>query len=400
MNKYLYLTLTLLILYSGLTAQDWTAISSLPSGKHHPVTFAIDGVGYAFTGWDAVNGPSRDAYKYDPSNDTWSTLPQFSGAARSYAIGYAYNGKGYLGFGATETAYLADIWEFDPMDESWSLLTVCPCDSRRHPAFLMDEDKIYVGLGDGQIGNMNDWWQYDMVEDEWTQLPNIPALQRHHPYQFTVNGELYVGLGHGGPNIFNDWFHFDQSNNTWETLNNFPAEARVAGTQFNHGDYGYILSGDGSDHSYMEEGEFWQYDPSEDSWEQFPSHPGNSLWAPGSFVIGDTLYFLGGQNRATGIIQSNAWKFQLPTPEPPSAAKLIADLSEIRVFPSPADDVVYFDSPVPIQSVELFNLSGQLVLKNTHSPASLTVSELSAGVYMAKIKLMNGEQKLLKWMKA
>ncbi|MDC1221183.1 hypothetical protein N8Z47_00785 [Salibacteraceae bacterium] len=52
----------------------------------------------------------------------------------------------------------------------------------------------------------------------------------------------------------------------------------------------------------MEEGEFWQYDPADDSWLQMPSHPGISIWAPGSFVIEDTLYFISGQNRQTGFI--------------------------------------------------------------------------------------------------
>ncbi len=399
MNKYIYHLTIFLLLSLTVQSQDWTAIEDLPSGKHHPVTFALDGVGYAFTGWDAVSGPSRDAYRYDPAADEWSIMPQFSGAPRSFAIGYAYEGKGYLGFGATQTAYLGDIWEFDPTDESWSYLTACPCQPRRHPAFLIDEDKIYVGLGDGQFGNMNDWWVYDMIEDEWTQLPNLPALERHHPFQFVVKGELYVGLGHGGPNIFDDWYHFDQSSNTWETMNDFPAEARVAGTQFDHGYYGYVLSGDGSDHSFMQEGEFWQYDPAEDSWEQFPSHPGVSLWAPGSFVIGDTVYFLGGENRVTGVIQSSAWKYQLPTPPEPVGTQFASTNNKIRVFPSPTSDFLNIDSSIEIESVEMYNLSGQMVEKSTRSASSILVLSLSSGVYLAKINLVNGNQEIVKWIK-
>ncbi len=80
-------------------------------------------------------------------------------------------------------------------------------------------------------------------------------------------------------------------------MNDFPGESRVAGTQFSHDGYGYILSGDGDDHDYLETGEFWQYNPADDSWSQLPSHPGLSRWAPGSFIIDGKVYLVQGQER-------------------------------------------------------------------------------------------------------
>ena len=401
MIKYLYSIAIVSFLCQTSQAQDWSSIADLPSGKHHPVTFANDGVGYSVTGWDVTDGPSRDFYKYDPAADEWSIMPQFLGAPRSYAIGYAYKGKGYVGFGATVTAYLGDIWEYDPATEDWDFLTTCPCQPRRHPAFLMANDKIFVGLGDGANGNLNDWWEYDMIADEWTQLPNLPGPQRHHPFQFAVNGELYAGMGHGtaAPNIYDDWYHFDQESSTWETMSDFPGEARVAGTQFSHGDFGYVLSGDGDNHSFMQEGEFWQYDPNVDDWNQFPSHPGISLWAPGSFVIGDTVYFLGGENRQSGIIQSDAWKFKLPTPEEPAGLAQSFNNTVINLFPNPAKDVLHIQSSEQIASVEIYTLSGQLVKRSTGSFASIMVSHLTDGVFLAKVQLNNGEVSMTKWVK-
>jgi N-acetylneuraminic acid mutarotase len=96
-------------------------------------------------------------------------------------------------------------------------------------------------------------------------------------------------MGHGGPVIYKDWYRLDTVNNRWQRLRDFPGEARVAGTQFSHNGYGYVLSGDGDDHSYMLEGEFWQYDHDTDIWNQMPSHPDVSRWAPGSLVIGDDI---------------------------------------------------------------------------------------------------------------
>ena len=87
--------------YIQLSAQTWDSKASLPNniGKHHPVTFGIDGFGYSVTGTSASSQTSKDFFKYDPVNDSWSKLTDFPGAARSFAIGQAYNGKAYMGFG-------------------------------------------------------------------------------------------------------------------------------------------------------------------------------------------------------------------------------------------------------------------------------------------------------------
>lgn len=75
-------------------------------------------------------------------------------------------------------------------------------------------------------------------------------------------------------------------------MSNFPSEGRVAGTQFSYNCKGYILSGDGDDHRSLDSGEFWEYDPSNDTWTQLSSHPGDAIWAPGSFVIGREVFFM------------------------------------------------------------------------------------------------------------
>ena len=405
MKKILYSIVLLFICLQTTVAQDWSSFADMPFGRHHPVTFTLDGYGYAATGSDALEGPVRDFYKYDPNADEWTILSQFPGSPRSFGIGFAYEGKGYLGFGSSATAYLKDIWVFDPVAEDWDYLTACPCDARQHPAFLISDGKIYVGLGSGANGNLNDWWEYDINANDWNQMPNIPGPQRHHPYQFSVKGELYTGMGHGSqaPTIYDDWYHFDQETSTWEVMNDFPSQARVAGTQFDHGDYGYVLSGDGANHSFMSEGEFWQYDLTDDSWTQFPSHPGISIWAPGSFVIEDTVYFFGGQNRQTGVYPTDAWKFQLPTPPVPEEPAGLAEANSnfnVNLFPIPASDFLAIQSSVEIESVHIINLAGQVVASHNNPNGSISVRQLPAGVYLAQVRTVDGDEQILRWVKA
>ena len=366
------------LLLSGATvAQDWESVAPMPSGKHHPVTFSLDGLGYAITGTEGVFTPTRDVFQYNPETNEWSTLPLFPGAARSFAIGKAYNGKGYLGFGASTSAYFNDIWEYDPTTEQWTPLTTCPCSGRRHPAMIIKNDKMYVGLGDDANGDLGDWYVYDMANDSWAQAPDIPGDGRHHPFQFDAGDDVYTGMGHSGPVIYRDWYRFNVTTNQWEQMADFPGEARVAGTQFGWQGKGYVLSGDGDDHGFMEQGEFWEYDSETDEWTQLPSHPGISRWAPGSFVIDGAVYFLAGQNRQNGVILNDMWKYQLTAPTSVAEAKTPSNIS---IYPNPAYNELNVLSDVAIQQVRLLSILGEEMSLSYDN--ILDVTQIPSGIYI------------------
>ena len=330
-------TLLFILLPVYAFSQTWNQVASMPIGKHHPVTFSLDGKGFAITGSNTLNAPTDDVFQYDPSTNQWSELNSFPGTDRSFAIGQAYNGKGYLGFGLSNFSYLNDIWEYDPASDTWSQLTTCECSGRRHPAFIIKDDKIYVGLGDDFSGDLDDWHIYDMITDTWTQVDDIPGDGRHHPFMFSAGDHVYAGMGHSGQTIYGDWHKFNIETDTWETMQDFPGEHRVAGTQFGHQGKGYVLSGDGSNHSFMPTGEFWEYDPQTDVWTELDPHPGVSRWAPGSFVINGAVYFLAGQNRQTDEVLNDTWTYQLTAP---SSVTELGDSQSVQIYPNPTSDVL------------------------------------------------------------
>jgi len=369
-----------LCLSLNIVAQSWTPIADFPAGMHHPVTWAIDGFGYAATGTDATNSPTKDFYRYDPSTDSWTTMAQFPGSPRSFAMGVAYKGIGYLGFGATTVTALRDLWSYDPATDSWSPLAPCPCNGRRHPSFVATNDAIYVGLGDGQGGNYKDWWKYDIPTNSWSQLPDLPGPPRHHPFQFVVNNKVYAGLGHAGNVIYKDWYQLDPTTDSWTQMSDFPGEARVAGTQFDHAKKGYVLSGDGDNHSFMADGEFWEYDDVSDSWTQLASHPGRSRWAPGSFIINDKVFFFGGLDRGNNQLRVEGYKYSLPS----TVSLAENEPSMVKVYPNPADNWLLIESKTEFEGVEILNSTGQLVVK-TGQVQELELSHLPAGVYHLRI---------------
>lgn len=289
----------------------WEQKTSMPGpGRHHPVTFTLGGYGYVATGTTSGASASDDFYRYDPVANTWETLPDFPGTDRGYSYGGTYGGKGYLGFGRG-TGYLDDLWEYDPGTEQWTQLASCPGQPRSHPAFIITDDgKIYVGCGSSSIGNLGDWWEYDIGDDTWVQHLDLPGPNRHHPYYFNVGNVPFVGFGHGA-GIFKDFYRFNPDTDTWTQMADFPGEGRVAGTQFTNGSKGYILSGEGEDHNQLDEGEFWEYDADTDTWTQLVSHPGTGRWAPGTFVIGDTVYLTAGLS--TTVLERDLWKADMGT---------------------------------------------------------------------------------------
>ena len=335
MRAILFFLLCKLFILSS-SAQSWVPATPPPNFfSDHSFGFALDGKGYLVAGTEEMFGKSAAFFQFDPQEDEWTILDSFPGDARGFAIGDVWDGKAYFGFGAGPDSLLRDLWVFDPDSMKWAQLASCPCQARTHPAFVANNGKIFVGLGSGSNGNMNDWWEYDITSDQWSQKPDFPDLKRHHPYQFAVGDYVYTGLGHGAE-IFNDWYRYDPKSEMWDRMADLPGEGRVAGTQFSFGGKGYVLSGDGEDHLSMDEGEFWEYDPDLDAWNQLPSHPGRSRWAPASFIIDGEVYLFNGTTYFEGqgfFYMEEAFKFKLvPKTTYPHFERVVSHLYESTIY--------------------------------------------------------------------
>lgn len=367
-----------------LSAQGWEDVMGMPGGffdaRHHPITFSIDEYGYVLGG--SVNDvPANDFLRYDSETDTWENLEDFPGPARSFSYGTARGQKAYVGFGAdVNFEVLKDFWEYDATTEEWTQLSSCPCAGRFHPAFIQLDEKIYVGMGNNNMGNQRDWWEYDIATDTWEQKEDLPGLSRHHPFYFGIDNVAYVGFGHGNSvngvvQVYNDFYKFDPETSEWTQLNDFPGEGRVAGTQFDYKGKGYVLSGDGDNHGPMEEGEFWEYDPELDEWTQLESHPGNSRWAPGNFVIDRYVYFTSGLS--TVQLESDLMRFEL---EPlPSNTDELTEVS-ISISPNPASNEIIFSQDISqFSDVRMVDGLGREVIPVLSN--KINVSPVPEGIY-------------------
>ncbi|MBL6875533.1 MAG: T9SS type A sorting domain-containing protein, partial [Chitinophagales bacterium] len=266
------------------------------------------------------------------------------------------------------------------------------CSGRRHPAMLTIGNRIYLGLGDDAVDNLKDWWMYDITSDSWSQIADLPGPPRHHPYMFNADGDVFVGLGHRGNTIYRDWYKLDTVSNVWNSMSIFPGEGRVAGTQLGNGKYGYVISGDGDNHSYMETGEMWRYDPSDDSWTELPPHPGISRWAPGSFVIENNVYFFGGLNRQTGTFPNDLWKFELEDEMVDTNSTSILQnlsLANTFIYPNPTNNILMWENDQKITSIKIFNALGKLVISEPAIAKQVEVKNLNDGLYLVQFYTEN-----------
>lgn len=72
---------------------------------------------------------------------------------------------------------------------------------------------------------------------------------------------------------------------------------------------------------------------------------------------------------------------------------------QFKIYPNPAKDVISFQSELPLESVEIFSLTGSKVLSQSNNVEQVEVGNLAKGIYMLKASAADGKvatQKLIK----
>jgi hypothetical protein len=137
----------------------------------------------------------------------------------------------------------------------------------------------------------------------------------------------------------------------------------------------------------MEEGEFWEYDPTTDSWLQLTSVPGGSRWAPGTFVVDNTVYTVAGSTfNYVDRKDMRAYKF----PPISSTANIPKHLG-ISISPNPVSDCITLnlstsgqDANEPIQ-YEIWTLEGKLCHSGNTQSNMICLDFLKEGSYWLQL---------------
>jgi hypothetical protein len=250
----------------------------------------------------------------------WRQRANFAGAARSYAVGFSINDRGYIGTGhkyynssTYEHPSCADMWEYSKSTNSWAQKANFT-DTRHYAICFAIGSKGYVGLGmqsmSDNISNSykNDLWEYNPSTNYWTQKANFSGITRIYAVGFSIGSKGYVGTGYNYGNMLRDFWEYNPSTNTWTQKSNFGGSARSGAVGFSIGDKGYIGTGyDG----YNLCNDFWEYNPSTNTWTQKSNFGGPARKGAVGFSVGDNGYIGTGELNAMNTL-NDFWEY---TPE-------------------------------------------------------------------------------------
>jgi hypothetical protein len=77
----------------------------------------------------------------------------------------------------------------------------------------------------------------------------------------------------------------------------------------------------------------------------------------------------------------------------------VKDDGAISVFPNPSNGLFYLSSSVPLEKMELIDLSGKQLLVETQTFQQIDLTELQNGVYFVRVTTIDKEEKTLRLVK-
>jgi hypothetical protein len=110
--------------FDPAASPKWRARANIPGvGRIGACGFSIGDKGYIVNGKTSLN-PYDDFYykgllQYNPSTNTWSTKTSFPGVARYFSKGFVIEGCAYVGEGFNNGNRFRDMYKYDPVDNDW-----------------------------------------------------------------------------------------------------------------------------------------------------------------------------------------------------------------------------------------------------------------------------------------
>jgi N-acetylneuraminic acid mutarotase len=299
------------------TTNNWMQKANVGGGERaYAVGFSTSGKGYLGTGTDGV-GYKNDFWEYNPDTNSWIKKADAGGGERYGAVGFGIGSKGYIGTGYGASGYKKDLWEYDPSANNWI---------KKAEQLLADNLKRYYAVGfsignKGYIGTglntsytqINDFWEYDPATNTWTQKADFGGTPRNAAVGFSIGNKGYIGTGVDNTGQHTkDFWEYDPSTNTWTKKADFGGVGRYDAVGFSIGSKGYIGTGMVDGFNYITTNDFWEYDPSSDTWTKKADFGGGERHVAVGFGIGSKGYIGTGASSTQGIME-DFWEYNPST---------------------------------------------------------------------------------------
>jgi len=405
-HYFLFLIAITSLSFSQSDSGKWIKKAYYGGGQRRSATsFCIGETAYVGTGSKShIDEYTKDFYKYDFKTDVWNVIKPLPYAAngRIGSTGFAINGKGYIVGGEKTVLHkvdsnfsLNDVWEYNPKDNEWYQKTNFPRGIVDGISFSIG-DKGYAGLGISctlnsyimwEHNETNDFYEYDPLYNKWTRLNDFPGAPRSNAIGFTYNGKGYVGLGYDYQSekiYFTDFWEYDPTTDSWTRLKDFPGQGRSSAIGYGTNNYCYIGMGEPND--------FFRYNIRTKEWEALSYLPGSKRYDGYSFCIDNSIYYGGGMTEgdtAYNTIYSDLWKYT-PT-DLPTGINLFKS-SSVSINPNPVNEGVTVSGINEKSILTVNNLAGEQILSKylTQNQTYISLKTLFKGIYIVNIKTDKG----------
>ena len=392
-NWILAFFITLFISVNLFSQGVWTQKASFPgSARGDAFSFSLGTKGYIIAGSNS-NSWFNDVWEYNASSNSWSQKQNFISTARWQGVSFNIGAKGYIGTGQDGSSIQHnDFWQYNPATDSWTQKANVPTTGRNFAVGFSIGNKGYIGTGlNGTSVYFHDLWEYDTLANTWSQKADFPAGGRLTAVGLSIGTKGYIGLGKDSIGTFkNDFWEYDPISDSWTQKTNYAGGIReeMDGSHFIIGSYGYVGTGRAVvSSSWVYYNDFWEYNPSNDSWVQILNYPGNARIGASNFSINNKGYI------GLGFIQipvltafNDLWEF---TPDSTENVNEINFDNCFSVSPNPTTGKIEIQNPnYKMEKIKMFNALGEKVVETRSS--KLDISNQPSGVYFVHITCKEG----------
>jgi len=249
--------------------------------------------------------------------------------------------------------------------------------------------------------NTTEFYRYHTGENRWEQLQSPPRNKGFKDGSSLVafNDKVYL-LGDN----YNNFYRYSPDANSWDTLKPLPLYHPQVRKKKKVKEGAAMAVKDGKIFAFKggNTGEFWVYNPEEDSWsglDTIPKFPdGKRVKGGGSLIaLGEEIWALKGNN-TTSIWKYIGEKMPFSTF---SINKETMDLirndwkNSLRITPNPTKGLttVCSKDKGKIMTLRVYNTLGELVYWAKSNKGIFTVKKLPKGVYLVRISAPGDEKK-------
>lgn len=187
------------------------------SARYGAVGFSLGQKGYISTGYD--DNYLKDLWEYDPSTDSWAQKVSLGGSKRRDASVFVIADKAYVVAGVNNGSVVDDFWRYNPETGTWDELRKIidysdesyddeySTIARSNAVAFASDEKGYLALGTSSA-LLNNVWEYNPVTDTWEEKTNFEYTVRDGAVGFAVKNRFFITTGRSGGYQLDDTWEF------------------------------------------------------------------------------------------------------------------------------------------------------------------------------------------------